>query len=65
LIPALVMIVTTLASLTYFLFVKYLPEGNVILAVTDIILLTLAVSVMALSLKQFLAFRGMSEPSAS
>lgn len=54
LIPALVMMVTTIGSLIYSLFVKYLPAHNVLLATTNIILLVLAFGVLFLSFKRFL-----------
>jgi carbon starvation protein len=49
-IPAVVMVITTIASLTYYLVVTYIPTGNVILAVSDILLLVLSLGVIALSL---------------
>jgi carbon starvation protein len=53
LIPAIVMIVTTIASLTYCLFNDYLrPPGNTILAVIDILLLGLSFGVIRLSIKK-------------
>jgi len=52
LVPAVVMIITTIAALSYYLFVKYLPTHNVILVVTDFILLALAVGVLILSLRE-------------
>ncbi len=51
--PAVIMFVTTIASLVYSLVVKYIPQHNLILATTDIILLALSVGVMVLSLRQF------------
>jgi len=54
LVPAAIMIVTTIGSLSYYLFVKYLPSGNLFLAITDIILLALALGVLGLSLKSLL-----------
>ncbi len=47
-IPAVFMILTTLASLIYLLLKSYIPANNWILIVTDVILLLLAVSVAAL-----------------
>ena len=52
LVPALVMMLTTIASLFYSLFEKYLPSHNIILTVTNIILLGLAFGVLYLSLKK-------------
>jgi len=54
LIPAAVMMVTTIASLSYYLVVKYLPSGNTVLAVTDLLLLALAIGVLILSVRQFM-----------
>jgi carbon starvation protein len=51
LIPAVFMIVTTLASLVYLLVNKYLPAANVALIVTDILLIILSLGVAALSIK--------------
>jgi carbon starvation protein len=53
-IPAAVMMVTTIASLGYVLVVKYIPTGNTLLAVTDILLLGLAFGVIGLSVRRFL-----------
>ncbi|MBN1212868.1 MAG: carbon starvation protein A, partial [candidate division Zixibacteria bacterium] len=53
LIPASVMMVTTIGSLTYSLFVQYLPARNMLLATTNVILLILAFGVLFLSLKRF------------
>jgi carbon starvation protein len=49
-IPAAIMIITTIASLSYFLVNKYLPSGNILLAATDLLLLILAVGVLILSI---------------
>jgi len=49
-IPAVAMLVTTIASLSYSLVVKYIPTGNTLLAVTDILLLVLAFGVLGLSI---------------
>jgi carbon starvation protein len=54
LIPAVIMFITTVGSLIYNLFVKYIPQHNLILATTDIILLALSVGVTVLSLRQLL-----------
>ncbi|MFZ5981243.1 MAG: carbon starvation protein A [Candidatus Zixiibacteriota bacterium] len=52
LVPALIMMVTTIGSLSYSLFIQYLPSHNLVLTVTDIILLGLAIGVLYLSLKK-------------
>ncbi len=54
LVPALVMLATTVAALTYYLIVRYLPSGNLLMVTTDLILLALAVGVMFLSAKAFM-----------
>ena len=58
LIPAVIMMLTTIGALTYTLFVKYLPDGNIALVTTNLILLLLAVGVIVL------AFRRFFQPSA-
>lgn len=55
LIPAVVMMITTVAALAYYLVFKYLPEGNLLLAATDCLLLILALGVTCLSLRHWLA----------
>ncbi len=54
-IPAVVMLATTVASLSYSLVVKYIPTGNTLLAVTDILLLALALGVLVLSVWRLLS----------
>jgi len=50
-IPAIFMILTTTASLLILLFTKYIPQKNVTLLVSDILLLLLSLGVVYLSLK--------------
>jgi len=45
------MIVTTIVSLAYYLVVNYLPTGNWLLAITDILPLFLAIGVFTISIK--------------
>jgi carbon starvation protein len=52
LIPAVIMVVTTMASLLYSLAVEYIPKANVILSVTDIILLVLSVGVILQTIRK-------------
>jgi carbon starvation protein len=52
-IPAVVMITTTIVSLVYSLLVKYIPSDNTLLTVTDIILLGLAFGVLLLAVIRF------------
>lgn len=49
-IPAVVMVVTTMYSLGYTLFADYIPKGNYLLVIVDLILLALAVGVTRLSI---------------
>jgi len=51
-IPAVFMMVTTLASLWQLLFNKYLPTKNYPLAVTDILLMILSVGVIILAVQK-------------
>ena len=52
LVPAVIMVVTTIASLGYSLVTEYIPKTNVILAVTDIVLLVLAAGVVSQALRK-------------
>ncbi|MCL4515782.1 MAG: carbon starvation protein A [Firmicutes bacterium] len=61
-LPAIFMMVTTLWSLFKLLFTKYLPLGNMTLAVTDIILVLLGIGVILLAISKLFAFR---KPSVS
>ncbi len=63
--PALVMIVTTIAALSYMLFTDYLPGQKALLATTDVILLALAVGVLMLSLRRLSSLRTGSGTPAS
>jgi carbon starvation protein len=51
-IPAVIMIVTTIAALSYKLFTDYIPHYNLLLAAIDILLLILSVGVIRLSIKK-------------
>ncbi|MEW5797282.1 MAG: carbon starvation CstA family protein [Candidatus Zixiibacteriota bacterium] len=64
-VPAGIMIATTIAALGYKLFTDYLPNGSLLLASTDILLLILSVGVLLLSLRQFSPVRGAPEISPS
>jgi carbon starvation protein len=66
LLPALAMMITTVAALVYFLIFNYLPDGNVTLVVTDVVLLILAVGVLWLAARKLWSHRlrpGVSLPS--
>jgi len=52
-IPAVIMVVTTIASLIYKLFTDYLPNMNILLITIDILLLGLAFGVMKMSISKF------------
>ena len=54
LIPAVVMLLTTTAALTYYLVTEYLPGGNVLLVSTDLLLLALTAGVLVLSIRAFM-----------
>lgn len=54
LLPAVVMMATTIVALTYYLIVNYLPSNNYLMVVTDCILLALALGVLGLSIKSYL-----------
>lgn len=56
--PAVVMIVTTIAALSYYLVVKYIPTENMALVVTDSVLLALAVGVLFLSIRELVHGKG-------
>ena len=64
-IPAVIMIVTTMSSLGYKLFTDYLPNGNFLLAGIDIILLILAAGVGRLSIRKLAEYRASSNLSIS
>jgi carbon starvation protein len=57
LIPAVFMVITTMASLIYLLINTYLPAGNIVLIAADILLLGLAVGVIGLSFKAIINLR--------
>jgi len=52
LVPAVIMVVTTIAALIYYLFARYIPASNIVLIVTDLILLILSVGVIIQSVKK-------------
>ena len=53
-IPAVVMVVTTIASLLYKLITDYIPNFKPLLILTDIVLLALAVGVIGLSIRKLM-----------
>lgn len=62
-IPALAMIVTTIVALWYTLANNYLPNKNYLLAATDIVLLALAIGVLWLSIREYLAAPAKVQPT--
>jgi carbon starvation protein len=61
-IPAVIMVVTTIASLAYKLFVDYLPSMNILLITIDVLLLALALGVMKLSIQKLISPKLPAEP---
>jgi len=55
LVPAVIMVVTTIAALLYYLFMQYIPSLNIVLIITDLILLFLSIGVIIQSLKRAVA----------
>ncbi len=56
-LPAIFMMATTLCSLVYLLFEKYLPKKNVALSIVDILLVLLSVGVIYVALKKWAEFQ--------
>ncbi len=54
--PAVIMLITTIASLIYYLIARYLPSHNIVLAVTDLILLGLSAGVVVQTVRKTLQF---------
>jgi carbon starvation protein len=52
LVPAVIMVVTTIAALVYYLFARYIPDMNIVLIITDLILLILSVGVVYQSFRK-------------
>ncbi len=52
LVPAVIMVVTTMASLIYSLVYDFIPSANIILSVTDLLLLGLSVGVVFQSVRK-------------
>ena len=63
LVPAIIMLIITIWSLSYYLVIRYIPQKNVLLGVTDLILLLLAIGVLYLSAKQLLFGKPKPEPT--
>jgi len=59
-IPAVVMIATTVAALVYYLVTRYIPDGNALLMCTDGILLFFALGVLSLSVKKLFSRQAVS-----
>lgn len=56
-LPAVFMMVTTLYSLYVLLVDKYLPKGNIMLSVVDILLIIFSIGVIVLAFKKWLELR--------
>ena len=56
-VPGIFMLITTIAALFFILFKHYIPKGNWMLSIGDIILLLLSVGVVFLCSKQFIRIR--------
>jgi carbon starvation protein len=56
-VPAVFMVITTIASLVYLLIKTYLPAGNIALIAADVILLCLSLGVIVLSVKAMFSVR--------
>jgi hypothetical protein len=52
LVPAIVMVIMTIASLVYSLYTDYIPNSNIILTLTDTISLVLPLGVVILSIRK-------------
>ncbi|UCD93714.1 MAG: carbon starvation protein A, partial [Candidatus Zixiibacteriota bacterium] len=64
LVPAVIMVITTMAALIYYLFAKYIPASNIVLIITDLILLVLSVGVVFQSFKKTVFAPHMAKPPA-
>ncbi|MEW6411115.1 MAG: carbon starvation CstA family protein [Candidatus Zixiibacteriota bacterium] len=64
-IPALVMIVTTMWALSYKLFWDYLPGHNYLLAAIDVVLLVLALGVARLSIRKLVEPKATADSTIS
>ncbi|UCE24163.1 MAG: carbon starvation protein A [Candidatus Zixiibacteriota bacterium] len=62
-IPAVVMVVTTMSALVYKLFADYVPAQNYLLIVIDLLLLLLAGGVMRLSIRKLAQTRALPRSS--
>ncbi|MBL7140213.1 MAG: carbon starvation protein A [Planctomycetes bacterium] len=66
LIPAAAMTVTTIGALVWLLFKTYLPDGNIALIVTDVLLILLGLAMAAMALRIIITrrYRPPTEPGA-
>ncbi|MFQ5456302.1 MAG: carbon starvation protein A [Nitrospirota bacterium] len=58
-IPAIFMMITTIAALSYLLIKRYIPSGNITLAIADLLLLSLSAGVIILAVKRLSAIRAL------
>jgi len=56
-LPAIFMMATTICSLVYLLFEKYLPKKNIALSVVDLLLVLLSIGVIYVALNKWAEFR--------
>lgn len=63
-LPAVFMMVTTLYSLFSLLIDKYLPKGNIMLSVVDVLLIIFSIGVIILSFKKWRQLRGNAEAAS-
>jgi len=66
-LPAIFMTTTTLGALVYLLFTEYLPQRNMPLLVTDIILICMALAMVVMAIRAFATRRYLKpqpEPAA-
>lgn len=64
LVPAVIMLATTIAALIYYLVEKYIPAGNIALIITDFILLILAFGVVFQTCRKSFGARRQQESAA-
>ncbi|MEZ5357597.1 MAG: carbon starvation CstA family protein [Candidatus Zixiibacteriota bacterium] len=62
-IPAVFMVVTTMAALVYLLVNTYIPSGKITLIAADILLLALSLGVLVISVKSFRTYREKAHPA--
>jgi len=56
-IPAVIMVITTIVSLIYKMITDYIPNGNLLLSSVAILLLILSIGVMKLSMSKLVSYK--------